>query len=195
MSYLTRVLYWIPLLTLKLIFIMAWKDILLDLNMWSFCCSVTQSCPTLCHPIDCRAPNFPVLHYLPEFAQIHVHWVNDAIQPSHPPTFLLLSSIFPSIRVFSNESSHEMAKVLELQLQHQPFQWIFRLLSFRIDWFDLPAVQGTFKSVLQHHNSKSINSLMLSLLYGPTLTSVHDYWKNHSSDYMDLCWQSDVSGF
>ena len=68
------------------------------------------------------------------------------------------------------------------------------LISFRIDWFDLPVVQGTQESspVPQF---ESISSLALSLLYGPTLTSVHDYWKNHSFDYMDLCWQSDISAF
>ena len=66
------------------------------------------------------------------------------------------------------------------------------LISFRIDWFDLLAVQGTLKGLLHF---ESINSSVLSLLYGPTLTSVHDYWKNHSFDYMNLCWQSDVSAF
>ena len=98
------------------------------------CCSVAQSCPTLGDSVDCSTPGFPVLHDLPEFDQIHVHWVADAIQPSHP----VLSS-FPSIRVFSNESVnltgwlhwvsslHQVAKVLELQLQYQSFQWIFRV--------------------------------------------------------------------
>ena len=74
------------------------------------CCSVTQSCLTLCDPRDSSTPGFPVYHHLPEFAQTHVHWVSDAIQPSH--SLLLLPSIFPSIRVFSNE--HQVAKVLEL---------------------------------------------------------------------------------
>ena len=68
-------------------------------------------------------------------------------------------------------------------------------ISFRIDWFDLLAVQGTLKNLLKHHNSKSINSSVLGLLYGPTLTSVHDYWKNHSFDYADPCQQSDGSAF
>ena len=71
-------------------------------------------------------------------------------------------------------------KVLELQLQHHPSNVYSRLISFRINWFDLLVVQLTLKSLLQHHSSKSINSLSLSLLYSPTLTSVHDYWKNHS---------------
>ena len=69
------------------------------------------------------------------------------------------------------------------------------LISFRIDWFDLLAVQGTFKSLLQHHSSKASILQQLSLLSGPTLTSVRDYWKNHSFDYMDICQQSDVSAF
>ena len=68
------------------------------------------------------------------------------------------------------------------------------LISFRMEWLDLLAVQGTLKSLLQHHSS-SINSLALSFLYSPILTSIHDYWKNHSFDQMDLCWQSNVSAF
>ena len=98
------------------------------------CCSVTMLCLTLCDPMDCSTPDFLFLHYIPKFAQIHVHWVADAIQPSHP-----LSSSFslPSPSVFNLSklqglfqwvgSSHQMAKELELQLQHQSFQWIFRV--------------------------------------------------------------------
>ena len=103
---------------------------------------------------------------------------------------LLLPLIFPSIRDFSDESAFHI---------RWPKYWSFGfsislsneysgLISFRIDWFDLLAVQGTLKSLLQHHTFESINSLALSLLYGPTLTSIHDYWKNHSFDYTDLCW-------
>ena len=83
------------------------------------CCSVAKSCPTLSAPVTCSTPSFLVLYYFLEFAQIHVHWVSDAIQPSHPLlSLLLLPSIFPSIRVFSNESvlPHQVAKVLEFQL-------------------------------------------------------------------------------
>ena len=68
------------------------------------------------------------------------------------------------------------------------------LISFRIDWFDLQAVQGILES-FPAPQFESINSLVLSFLYGPTLTSIHDYWKNHRFDYMDLCWQSDISAF
>ena len=120
--------------------------------------SVTQLCRTLCDPMDCSTPVLPVHHQLPEFAQTHVHWVGDAIQPSHPlsspspPTW-----IFPSIRVFSNKS------VLRIRW---PKYWSFRfnitpsneysgLVSFRMDWLDLLAVQGALKSLLQHHSSKA----------------------------------------
>ena len=95
-----------------------------------FCCSVAQLCPTLCDLMDCSMPSFPALHQLPELAQTHVHWVSGTIQPSHP----LLS---PSPSAFSLSQhqglfqwvgfSHQVAKGLELQLQHQPFQWIFRV--------------------------------------------------------------------
>ena len=156
-------------------------------------CSVTKPCPTFCDPMDW---DFPVLHYLLEFAQTHVHWVDDAIQPSHP----LLPCSTPALNLFQHQglfqwvsSSHQMAKVLELQLQHQPYQWIFELISFRMDWFDLHAVQGTFQSSPAPH-FENFNSLALSLLYGPTLTSIHDCWKNHSFDYTDFYWQIDVIG-
>ena len=79
---------------------------------------------------------------------------------------------------------------MELQLQHQSFP--SGLLSFRIDWFYFLAVQGILKSLLQHHDSKA-STVVLSLLNGPTHTSIHDYWRNHCFDYMDLCWQRDVS--
>ena len=93
------------------------------------CCSVTKSCTTLTDPMDYSMPGFPVLYQVPEFAQIRVHWVGDAIQPSHP-----LSSSFPPAFILSQhqglfqrvDSSQQVAKVLKLQLQHQSFQWIFR---------------------------------------------------------------------
>ena len=120
--------------------------------------SVAQSCLTLCNPINCSTPGLPVHHKLPEFTQTHVHWVSDAIQPSHP-----LSSPSPPAFNFSQHqgpfqwvsSSHQVAKVLEFQLQHQSLQWAVRLISFRMDWLDLLAVQGTLKSLLQHHSSKA----------------------------------------
>ena len=94
-----------------------------------YCCSVTNLCPALCDPMGCSTPGFPVLHYFPEFAQTHVHWVSDAIQPFHP-----LSPPSPPALNFSQcqglfqwvGSLFQIAKVLEFQLQHQSFQWIFR---------------------------------------------------------------------
>ena len=101
--------------------------------------------------MDCSIPGFPVLHCLLEFAQTHVLWVDDAIQSSHPllppsPAFTLSQHQGPFQWV---GSSHQVAKVLE----HQSFQWILGLISFRTDWFDLLAVQGTLESLLQHHSS------------------------------------------
>ena len=113
----------------------------------------------------------------------------------HPP--LLLPSIFASIRVFSDES------VLHIRW---PKCWSFSLsiclsneysglISFRMHWLDLLAVQGTLKSLLQHHNSKASIFQHFSFLYSPTFTSIHEYWRNHSFDQMDLFWQSNVSAF
>ena len=113
----------------------------------------------------------------------------------HP--LLLLPSIFPSTRVFSTE--------LALCIRW-PKYWSFSfsishcneysaLISFRIDWVDLLAVQGTHKNLLQHHSSKALILKAFILLYVPTLTSIHDYWKNHSFGYTDLGWQSNVSAF
>ena len=112
------------------------------------CCSVTKSCPTLCDPMDCSTLSFLVLHYLPEFAQTHACWVCDAIQRSHPllhpsPPALNLSQHWGLFQWVS--SSHQVAKVLELQLWHQSFQWIFKLISFRMDWFGLLAVQASLR--------------------------------------------------
>ena len=148
--------------------------------------SVAQSCPILCNPMDWSTPGFPVHHQIPEPTQTHVHYISDAIQPSHP----LLSPFPPafnlsSIRIFSNES------VLHIRW---PNYWSFSfsispsnedsgLISFRMDWFALIAVQGTLKSLLQHHSSKA-STLQHSAFFecDPTLTSIHDYWKNHSFD-------------
>ena len=91
------------------------------------CCSVTKLCPPICHPMDCSMPGFPVLHCLPELAQTHVHWVSDAIQPSHSlsPPSLFAFNFSQHQGLFQWVSfSHQVAQVLELQLQHPSFQWI-----------------------------------------------------------------------
>ena len=104
--------------------------------------------------MDCSAPGFPVLHYLPEFAQIHVHWVSDAIPLSHHP-LLLLPSVFSSIRVFFIELALPIRWPTYWSFSISPSNEYSGLISFRIDCFDLLAVQGTLKSLLQHHNPKA----------------------------------------
>ena len=115
-------------------------------------------CLTHCDPMDCSMPGFPVLLYLPEFAQTHVHWVNGATQSFHPLSPLLfLSSIFPSIRVFSNESvlCIRWPNYWSFSFSISPSSEYLGLVSFRMDWLGLLAVQGTLKSLLQHHSSKA----------------------------------------
>ena len=119
---------------------------------------VTQSCLTLCNSMNRSMPGLPVHHQLPEFTQTHVHRVSDAIQPSHPlSTLLLLPPIPPSIRVFSNESTLRMRwlKYWSFSFTIIPSKEIPGLISFRMDWLDLFAVQGTLRSLLQHHSSKA----------------------------------------
>ena len=108
--------------------------------------------------MDCSTPDLPVHHQLPEFTQTHVHWVGDTIQPSHPlSSLLLLPSIFPSIRVFSKESALRIRwlKFWSFSFSIIPSNEHPGLISFRMDWLDLLAVQGTLKSLLQHHSSKA----------------------------------------
>ena len=120
------------------------------------CCSVAKSCPTLSEPVDCGTSlSFTISWSLLKLISI------ESVMPSNHlilcRLLLLLLSIFPCIRVFSFQwisFSHQVAKLLELQLQHQSFQWILRADFLRIDWFDLLAVQGTLKSLLQHHSLK-----------------------------------------
>ena len=111
---------------------------------------VAKSCLTLCDPMDCSKPGFPVLHCLPEFAQTHVHWVGDAIQPSHPPLPPSpLPSFFPSIRVFSNKLALciRWLKCWSFSLSTNSSNEYSGLTSFKIYWFDLLAVEGVHVSV------------------------------------------------
>ena len=120
--------------------------------------SVAQSCPTLCEPVNRSMPGLPVHHHLPEFTQTHVHRVSDAIQPSHPLlSLLLLSPIPPSIRIFSNESTLLMwwPKYWSFSFSISPSNEHLGLISFRMVWLDLLVVQGTIKSLFQHHSSKA----------------------------------------
>ena len=137
--------------------------------------SVTQSCTTLCDPMDCSTPVLPVHHQFPECTQIHVHRVSDAIQPSHPLSSLLLQpSIFPRIRVFSSELVLHIRWPKYWSFSFSPSNDYSGLISFRMDWLDLLAVQGTLESS-PTPQFKSIISSALSFLYGPTPTSSHDY--------------------
>ena len=119
--------------------------------------SVTQPCPTLCDPVDGSSPGLSVHRQLPEFTQTHVHWVGDAIQPSHPLSSFLLPSTFLSIRVFSNESVPHIRwpKYLNFSFSISPYNEYSRMISFRMDCLEVLAVQGTLKSLLQHHSSKA----------------------------------------
>ena len=128
------------------------------------------------------ACQIPGHHQLPESTQTHVHRVSDAIQPSQP----LSSPSPPALNLSQHQvlfkwvsSSHQVAKVLEFQLQHQSFQWTPELISFRMDWLDLLTNQGTLKGLLQHDSSKA-SILWHSAFFSPTLTSIHDYWKKHN---------------
>ena len=119
--------------------------------------SVTQSCLTLCNPMNRSKPGLPVHHQLPEFTQTLVHQVSDAIQPSHPlSSLLLLPPITHSIRVYSNESTLHVRwpKYCSFSFSIIPSKEIPGLI-FRMDWLDLLAVLGTLKSLLQHHSSKA----------------------------------------
>ena len=151
---------------------------------------------TLCDPMDCCKPGFPVHHQLPEPTQTHVHCIGDAIQPSHPliPSspaldfsqhqglFLWVAYLYqwPKYRSFSVSPSIEYSG----------------LISLKMDCFDILAVQGTFRSFSPVPQLEgSINSLVFCLLYHPALTTVHDHWEDHSLDCRDLCQQSNVSAF
>ena len=160
--------------------------------------SVAQSCPTLCDPMNLSMPGLPVRHQLPEFTQTHVHRVSEAIQPSHPlpspsppaPNPSQHQSLFQWVN-----SSHEVAKVLELQLQHHSFQRNPRADLLQNGLVGCPFSPRDSQESSPTPQFKSINSLSLSLLCGLTLTSVHDYLKNHSLDYTNVCQQSDISAF
>ena len=128
-------------------------------------------------------PGLPVHHKLPEFTQTQFHQIDDAIQPSHPLSpLLLLPPIPPSIRVFSNESTLRMRwpKYWSFSFSIIPSKEIPGLIYFGMDWLNLLAVQGTLKSIRQQFFI--INSSALSFHYSPTLTYMLDYWKNHIFD-------------
>ena len=114
------------------------------------------SCVQLCDPMDCSTPGLPVHHQLPESTQTHVCWVGNAIQPSHPLSSLLFPpSVFPSIRVFSSEFTLHIRWPKNRSFNISPSNEYLELILFKIDCFDLLTVQGTLKSLLQHHSLKA----------------------------------------
>ena len=146
---------------------------------------VAQSYLTLCDPMNHSTPGLPVHHQLPESTQTHVHWVGDAIQPSHP----LLSPSPPALSLSQHQglfkwvsSLHKVTKVLEFQLQHQFLQWIPRTDFLEDGFVGSPFSPGDSQVSSPAPQFKSINSSALSFLCSPTFTSIHDYWKNHSLD-------------
>ena len=143
-------------------------------------------------------PVLPIHHQLLEFTQTHAHPVGDAIQPSHS----LLSPSPPASNPSQHQgllqwvnSSHEVAKVLEFQLQHQSFQWTPRTDLLQDSLVGSPCSPRDSQEYSPTPQFKSINFSVLSFLHSLTLTSIHDYWKNHSLDQTALCWQSDDSAF
>ena len=153
-----------------------------------YCCSVAKLCPTLHDPMYCSTPAFPICQHLPEFAQAHVHWIGDAIQLSHPllpasPSVFSLSQhqgIFQWVFASSGQGIGASASASALPMSIQGW--------FPLRWTGLISLQskglsGVFSnSTVQKHQSSA-----LSFPYGPTLASIHDYWKNHSFDWTDLC--------
>ena len=160
--------------------------------------SVAQLCLTLCDPMNRSTPYLLVHHQLTESTQTQVHQVGDAIQPSHS-----LSSPSPPAPSPSQHqglfqwvnSSHEVAKVLEFQLQRQSFQWTSRTDLLWDGLIGSPCSPRDPQESSPTPQFKSVNSLTLSLLHSPALTSIHDHWKNHSPDQTAPCCQSNVSAF
>ena len=158
--------------------------------------SVTKLCPNLCDPMDHSTPGLQLP--TPGVYSDSSPLVSDAIQPSH----LMLTPSFPALNLSQHQnffkwvsSLHQVAKVLEFQLQHQSFQWT---PGTDLLWDGLvgsPCSPRDSQESSPTPQFKSINSWTLSFLYSPTLTSMYDYWKNRNCDYMDRCWQTNISAF
>ena len=145
--------------------------------------SVAQSCSTLCYPMNHSTPALPVYHQMPESTQTHVHWVMSSNHLILYHLLLLLPSIFPSNRVFSNESALPIkrSKYWSFSFIINPSNEYSALISFRIDWFDLLAVQGTLKSLLHEHHSSKASILRCSAFFIVQLSRTHmTTGKNHS---------------
>ena len=134
--------------------------------------------------MDCSTPGFPVHHQLPEITQTYLHRASDAIQPTHPLSSPSPASIFPSIRIFSNELAFHIRwpKYWSFSFSISPSNEYSGLFSFRINQFDCPCSPRDSQESSPIPQFKSIISSALSFLHSPTLTFIHDYWKNHSFD-------------
>ena len=153
--------------------------------LWLQFSSVTQSCLTLCDPMNRSTPGLPVHHQLLKYTQTNVHCVGDAIQPSHP----LSSPSPPALNLSQHQglfkwisSPHQVVKVLQFQLQHQSLQWTPRTDLLYDGLVGSPCSPMDSQESSLTPQFKSINSSALSFLHNPTLTSIHDHWKNHSLD-------------
>ena len=161
----------------------AWRSLLRAWGTLCYCCSVTKSCLTLCNPWT--AAFQASLSFTISWSVLGLMSIESVMPTNHLILYrplLLLPSVFPRIRVFPNELALHIKwpKYWSFIFSISLFNEYSRLISFRINWFDLLAVQRTLKSLLQHHSSKA--SILMCSAYGPTLTSIHDYWKNHSFD-------------
>ena len=160
------------------------------------CCSVAKSCSAVCDPMDYSTPGFPVFYHLLEFAQTHVHWVCDTTQSSYP----LLSPSTIAFNLSQHQSLfqwvsflHQVGRVWELQFSISPSNQYSGLISFRIDCFDFLAIQGTLKSLPQHHSWKAL--ILRHWHSAFFIVQLSHPCKNHSFNYTDLCQQNDVSVF
>ena len=149
----------------------------------------------LCDPMDCSMPGFPVHHHLPEFTQTHVHQVSDAIKPSH--SVIPFSSCLQSFPASGSFSMSQLFTSGGQSIRVSPSASVLPMNTQ--DWFPLgltgliSLLSKVLSRAFSNTTVQNINSSVLSFLYSPTLTSIHDHWKNHSFDQTDLCWQSNVS--
>ena len=164
--------------------------------------SVAQSCLTLCDPRDCSKPGFPVYHQLPELAQIHVHWLGNAIQLSHPllspssssclQSFSALWS-FPVSQFFTSGGQHigasASASVFAMNIQDSFSLGLTGWISLQSKGYQESSPTPQFKTTQFFMCGCESWTIRLTFPYGPTLTATHDQWKNHSFDSTDFCWQ------
>ena len=140
-------------------------------------------------PMDCSMPCFSVPHHLPKLAQVHVHCIGDAIQPSHPltPLFSFCLQFFsawgtvPLSQLFTSDDQNTGASGSASVLPTSIHGWF----SLKIAWFDLLAIHGTLRSLLQHHSLKASILQHSTSLYSPALTTIRDHWEDHRLDYTD----------